>query len=189
MRRLVVPVAVSLLALALVALLIKGVLLTSDDTSLDQAVARGERPAAPDADTSLPLLDGSGERTIAQLGDGRYVVVNFFASWCEPCADEAPLLNELQRRLDQRGTGTIVGVSWNDSSEDSRAFLREHGVRFPVVRDVDGAVARAYGITGLPETFVIDPDGNVAALKRSQLTDEWLAAEVDPLLARPDGAR
>ncbi len=181
MRRLVVPVAVSVLALALVALLIKGVLLTSDDTSLDQAVARGERPAAPDANARLPLLDGSGERTIAQLGDGRWVVVNFFASWCEPCADEAPLLNELQKRLG--GKGTIVGVSWNDSSEDSREFLREHGVRFPVVRDVDGAVARAYGITGLPETFVIDPDGDVAALKRSQLTDEWIAAEVDPLLA------
>ena len=187
MRRLVVPVAVSVLALALVALLIKGVLLTSDDTSLDQAVARGERPAAPDADTSLPLLDGSGARTIAQLGDGRYVVVNFFASWCEPCADEAPLLNELQRRLGDRGT--IVGVSWNDSSEDARGFLREHGVRFPVVRDVDGTVARAYGITGLPETFVIDPDGNVAALKRSQLTGEWLAAEVDPLLEGADRAR
>ena len=55
-------------------------------------------------------------------------------------------------------------------------------MRFPVVRDVDGAVARAYGITGLPETFVIDPEGRVTALKRSQLTKEWLAAELDPLL-------
>ncbi len=181
MRRTVATLAVSVLALALVGLLVYGVLQTSDDTSLDQAVARGERPAAPDADARLPLLDGSGERTLAQLGDGGWVVVNVFASWCEPCAAEAPLLNDLQRRL--AGRGTIVGVSWNDSTEDSRAFLREHGVRFPVVRDVDGAFARAYGITGLPETFVVDADGRVVALKRSQLTDDWVAAEIDPLIA------
>ena len=92
------------------------------------------------------------------------------------------MLNALQRRL--AGRGTIVGVSWNDSSEDSREFVREHGVRFPVVRDVDGDFASAYGITGLPETFVIDPQGRVVALKRSQLTREWIAAEVDPLIER-----
>ncbi len=187
MRRIAAPIAVSVLALALVALLVMGVLLTSDDTSLDLAVARGVRPAAPDAGARLPLLDGDGARPIAELGDGGWVVVNFFASWCGPCAEEAPLLNELHRRL--AGRGTIVGISWNDSTEDSRAFLREHAARFPVVRDVDGEIARAYGITGLPETFVVDPDGRVATLKRSQLTDDWIAAEVDPLIEAAERAQ
>ena len=187
MRRLAAPIAVAVLALALVALLVFGVLQTSDDTSLDQAVARGERPTAPETDVRLPLLDGGGARTLAQLGDGGWVVVNFFASWCGPCEDEAPLLNELQRRL--AGRGTIVGVSWNDSTDDARAFVRRHGVRFPVVRDVDDELGRAYGLAALPETFVIDPEGRVAALRRSQLTGEWIAAEVDPLIARAKAAQ
>lgn len=187
MRRIAATSAVAVLALALVALLVFGVLQTTDDTSLDQAVARGERPAAHDA--RLPLLDGSGSRALADYRTGTgtaggWVVVNFFASWCDPCEAEAPLLNELQRRL--AGRGTIVGVSWNDSTEDSRAFVRDHGVRFPVVRDVDGDFARAYGITGLPETFVVDPDGRVVTLKRSQLTSEWIESELDPLI---EGAR
>jgi cytochrome c biogenesis protein CcmG/thiol:disulfide interchange protein DsbE len=185
-RRTVATLAASVLAIALVALLVFGVLQTSDDTSLDQAVARGERPVAPELDVALPLLDGDGARTIAQLGDGGWIVVNFFASWCGPCEDEAPLLNELQRRLG--GRGTIVGVSWNDSTDDARAFVRKHGVRFPVVRDVNDDVGRAYGLAALPETFVVDPEGRVVALKRSQLTDEWVAAELDPLIGRTQEA-
>jgi cytochrome c biogenesis protein CcmG/thiol:disulfide interchange protein DsbE len=178
MRRTVTTLAVSVLALLLVGLLVFGVLQTGDDTSIDQAVARGERPAAHDA--SLPLLDGGGGRRLADFrGDG-YVVVNFFASWCDPCREEAPLLNRLQRRL--AGHGTIVGVAWNDATEDSRAFVREHGVRYPVVRDVDGAFAKAYGVKGMPETFVVDPQGRIVALQRSQLTPEWIAQTVDPLL-------
>ena len=101
---------------------------TADDSSIDQAVARGEHPASRTT-PSLPLLDGGGARTLADYrGDG-YVVVNFFASWCEPCAEEAPLLNRLQRRL--AGRGTVVGVAWNDASEDARGFVREHGVDYP----------------------------------------------------------
>lgn len=181
MRRTVTTVAVSTLALALVALLIFGVLQTGDDTSIDQAVARGETPQAHDA--SLPRLDGDGSTTLAALGGGdRYVVVNFFASWCAPCTEEAPLLNRLQRRL--AGHGTIVGVAWNDAVEDSQEFVREHRIDFPVVRDVDGSLAKDYGVKGMPETFVIDPQGRIVALQRSQLTPEWIAGRLDPLLAQ-----
>jgi cytochrome c biogenesis protein CcmG/thiol:disulfide interchange protein DsbE len=178
MRRVLTPLAVSVLAILLVALLVKGVLLTSDDSSIDQAVARGERPVAHDQ--TLPRLDGAGSAHLADLGNG-YVIVNFFASWCDPCTEEAPLLNRLQERL--AGRGTIVGVAWNDAVEDSQAFVREHGVRFPVLRDVDGSFAKAYGVKGLPETFVIDPRGRIVALQRSQVSSEWIAATVDPLLA------
>jgi cytochrome c biogenesis protein CcmG, thiol:disulfide interchange protein DsbE len=179
MRRTVTTVSVAVLALLLVGLLVFGVLQTGDDSSIDQAVARGEHPIAHDA--SLPLLDGAGRRTLAEYrGDG-YVIVNFFASWCEPCSEEAPLLNRLQRRL--AGRGTIVGVAWNDATADSRNFVRNHDIAYPIMRDVDGAFAKAYGVKGMPETFVLDPHGRIVALQRSQLTPEWIAATFDPLLA------
>jgi cytochrome c biogenesis protein CcmG/thiol:disulfide interchange protein DsbE len=179
MRRTVTTLAVSAIALLLVGLLVFGVLQTGDDSSIDQAVARGEHPIAHDA--SLPLLDGAGSRTLADYrGDG-YVIVNFFASWCEPCSEEAPLLNRLQRRL--AGHGTIVGVAWNDATGDTRDFVRGHAVAYPVVRDVDGAFAKAYGVKGMPETFVLDRRGHIVALQRSQLTSEWIATTLDPLIA------
>src|SRR6478672_2119217 len=151
MRRAVTTLAVSVVALLLVGLLVFGVLQTGDDSSLDQAVARGERPLAHDA--ALPLLDGGGSRQLTDYR-GQWVVVNFFASWCDPCAVEAPLLNALQRRL--AGRGTIVGIAWNDASSDTRDFVREHGVRYPIVRDVDRTFGDAYDVKGVPETFVLD---------------------------------
>jgi cytochrome c biogenesis protein CcmG, thiol:disulfide interchange protein DsbE len=179
MRRTVTTLAVSVLALLLVGLLVFGVLQTGDDSSLEQALARGEHPVAHDA--PLPALDGGVARTLANYrGDG-YVVVNFFASWCDPCSEEAPLLNRLQRRL--AGHGTIVGVAWNDATEDTRRFVRAHHVAYPVVRDVEGEFAEAYGVKGMPETFVIDPKGRVVALQRSQLLPDWIASRIDPLIA------
>jgi cytochrome c biogenesis protein CcmG, thiol:disulfide interchange protein DsbE len=182
MRRLVTTLAASVLALMLVGLLVFGVLQTGDDSSIDQALARGERPPAHDA--SLPRLDGEGDVTLADYRGG-YLVVNFFASWCRPCEEEAPLLNRLQRTL--AGHGTVVGVAWNDLSDDTRGFVREHGIAYPILRDVDGAFAKAYGVTGMPETFVIDPRGRIVALRRTEITSSWIAATIDPLIA--PGAR
>jgi cytochrome c biogenesis protein CcmG/thiol:disulfide interchange protein DsbE len=179
MRRTVTTVAISVLALLLVGLLVFGVLQTGDDSSLDQALARGEHPVAHDA--ALPQLDGGHKRTLAQYRRDGYVVVNFFASWCGPCADEAPLLNALQRRLS--GHGTIVGVAWNDVTEDTRGFVREHHVEYPVVRDVDRTFGDAYDVKGVPETFVLDPRGRVVALSRSPLSQDWIATTIDPLIA------
>jgi cytochrome c biogenesis protein CcmG/thiol:disulfide interchange protein DsbE len=180
MRRTATTLAASVLALLLVGLLVFGVLQTGDDSSLDQAVARGERPLAHDA--ALPLLDGDGTRRLADFRTGGgYVVVNFFASWCGPCAEEAPLLNALQRRL--VGRGTVVGIAWNDASDDAQAFVREHRVRYPILRDVDRRFADAYDVTAVPETFVLDGRGRIVALSRSQLTASWVETALGPLLA------
>ncbi|HEX4806375.1 MAG TPA: TlpA disulfide reductase family protein [Conexibacter sp.] len=180
MRRTVTTLVASVLALLLVGLLVFGVLQTGDDSSIDQALARGQHPRAHDA--ALPLLAGGGTRTLAGYRRDGYVVVNFFASWCQPCADEAPTLARVQRRL--AGRGTVVGVAWNDATEDTARFVRTHAIRYPVLRDVDGSFASAYGVKAMPETFVVDPRGRIVALDRGELTQRWIAAAIDPLVAR-----
>jgi cytochrome c biogenesis protein CcmG/thiol:disulfide interchange protein DsbE len=180
LRRTVTTIAAFALALLLVGLLVFGVLQTGDDSSIDQALARGEHPVAHDA--SLPQLDGGGARTLAGYRRDGYVVLNFFASWCDPCEEEAPTLNRLQRAL--AGRGTVVGVAWNDLTDETRAFVHRFDLRYPVLRDIDGSFAKAYGIQGMPETFVIDPRGRIVALQRTVIDARWIAATIDPLLAR-----
>lgn len=180
MRRIVTTLAAFAVALLLVGLLVFGVLQTSGGSTIDEAVARGQHPVAHDA--RLPLLDGGGRRTLADYRQHGYVVLNFFASWCAPCAVEAPQLNRVQRQL--AGRGMVVGVAWNDASEDTTRFVREHAIDYPVLRDVDGSFAGAYGVKAMPETFVIDPRGRIVALDRGEVTQRWVATTLDPLIAR-----
>jgi cytochrome c biogenesis protein CcmG/thiol:disulfide interchange protein DsbE len=166
MRRLTAPVAAGLAALALVALLAYGVLGAGDDTSLDEAVRRGERPAAPTL--ALPVLGGGATRSLAELR-GQVVVLNFWASWCDPCREEADVLERAHDRLQSREVGSVLGVTFRDASPASRRFVRDEGLTYPSVRDVDGELAEEFGTRSLPETFVIDREGRVAAVARGQL--------------------
>ena len=168
MRRTYVPLVV-LVSAALVALLIYGVVGGSESTTLDDAVKARERPPAPTR--ALPALDG-GEGSIEDWR-GKPVIVNFWASWCDPCKAEAPLLERAHSRLKARG-GTVLGVTVSDASEDSRAFMRENDLSFPSLRDVDGELAEDFETNGVPESFVVDRDGRVVAISRGQVTKRFV---------------
>lgn len=182
MRRFLLPASISLAAAALLALLAFAVAGQGNDTSIDAQLARGVRPAAPAAGAPLPGLGSSRTLTLSDLR-GKVVVVNLFASWCQPCLAEAPILERTQRLLAGHD-GTVVGVTYRDTTGDAEQFVRQHHIGYPVVRDVSGSFARAFGANGIPETFVIDRDGRVAAVRRYQLAGAWL----DQTLSRVMGS-
>src|SRR5208282_561077 len=95
------------------------------------------------------------------------------ASWCGPCAREAPALERFAQS--QAGRGRIVAVDWNDELSEARAFVRHYRWTFPTLRDAEGSVGSAYGLTGLPTTFVIDTHGRIAGTLRGPQTESALA--------------
>jgi cytochrome c biogenesis protein CcmG, thiol:disulfide interchange protein DsbE len=183
MRRLLapVPLAVICVAGALVALLAYGLASKDPDSDIEQALARGERKPAPAL--ALPRLDGGGRATLAGYR-GRVVVLNFWASWCEPCRRESPLLERWHRRISRRG-GTVLGVDALDVTSDARRFVRDFRLTYPMLRDREGDSAADYGLTGYPESVVIDRRGRIAAVRRGPVDDTWLRKHLPRLLEEP----
>jgi len=102
----------------------------------------------------LALLDGSGVLTDEDLR-GKPVVINFWASWCIPCREEAPLLEETRRRYRDEGV-MFLGVNIKDAKSDAKRFVDEFGITYPTVRDIDQSLTKDFGVKGLPETFFVD---------------------------------
>jgi cytochrome c biogenesis protein CcmG/thiol:disulfide interchange protein DsbE len=109
---------------------------------------------------SLARLSGDGDLSLRSLR-GKTVVLNFFASWCNPCKHEAPVLEQLWK--EDRAHGLVVlGVDANDARGDARRFVRAHDVTYPVVFDQNGRVAsNRYAVSNLPVTYVLNPNGRV----------------------------
>jgi cytochrome c biogenesis protein CcmG/thiol:disulfide interchange protein DsbE len=183
MRRFLLPGSVVVAAVALLALLAFGVAAQNTSSSIDAQVARGERPPAPDATLALPILAKTGTESLADLR-GKVVVLNVFASWCDPCKSEAPLLEQTQRQIAPHDA-TVLGITYLDNSSDSETFVHAEHITYPVLRDVSGNFVRAFGTTGVPETFVIDRRGRIAAVRRYQLAGRWLDQTVARVIADP----
>jgi peroxiredoxin len=109
---------------------------------------------------SLQRLSGDGNLSLKSLR-GKAVVLNFFASWCDPCKREAPVLEQLWQRDRTQGL-VVLGIDANDSRGDARKFLRVHDVTYPVVFDHNGRVAsNSYAVANLPVTYVLNPQGRI----------------------------
>src|SRR3712207_2258313 len=111
----------------------------------------------------------------------RSVVLNVWASWCDPCVDELPLLQKTQQRISAQG-GTLLGVNAKDFTDEALAMERRFGLTFPSLRDRDGTFVREYGSVAYPETFVIDRQGRIAAKRRGPVDQAWLDATLPPVL-------
>ena len=182
-----------LAAVAFVALLAYGLTTKSADRTIDDALSRGEA-VAPPGFTLAPLAGGrpSGQagsvwRRAARDGDvaldelrGAPVVLNFWASWCDPCRAEAVVLERGWR--DSGGSEVLfLGLDAQDASEDARDFIAQFGLTFPHVRDPSNGTSREWGVTGLPETYFLAADGRVVGhvigtVSAEQLRDGVAAA-------------
>jgi cytochrome c biogenesis protein CcmG/thiol:disulfide interchange protein DsbE len=132
-------------------------------------------------DRELPVLGGKGTEAIADYR-GRWVLVNLWASWCTPCRKEAPELERFFHRFRDRGL-TVLGIDVQDNSDDALGFLRSYGITYPQLRSVGDERSAAFGSTGVPENFLVDPRGRLALIWRGPVDRRFLEERVVPLLA------
>ena len=108
---------------------------------------------------TLPRLDTGGELSLASL-KGKAVVLNFWASWCQPCKAEAHLFESAWQRWRSRDV-VVVGIDSQDFATDARRFARHFGMTYPLVRDGPAKLKDRYGVTGFPETFFVNRRGRI----------------------------
>lgn len=162
--------ALALLTVASLLGLLVWKLATDQGSGIQAAVKRGEAPAAPPF--TLPELGGDGELSLESYR-GSAVVLNFWASWCGPCRDEAPLL-EAAWQEHRDGGVVVLGVDARDLVSDGRAFVREFGITYPNAYDGPGRTYDSYGLTGFPETYFVDRSGRVVHVVSGPLTEDTL---------------
>ncbi len=169
--RIYVTVLVVVGVLALTALMALGLANRSPVTGRS-GVTRIDKPAPP---LSMPLYSGGGI-TAADYA-GKPVVVNFWASWCGPCRQEAPIFERLSQEYGERGV-LFIGVNIQDSEADAEAYLSEYDITYPNGIDEDGRISVDYGVIGIPVTFFINRDGVVqrrwAGVMRETQLREWI---------------
>ena len=134
----------------------------------------------PVPDRELPALRGQGEGSIGEHR-GQWVLVNLWASWCIPCREEAPVLERFQRRHRDRDT-TVVGINVQDNRDDALAFLDSYPSSYPQLRSVGDERSAAFGSSGVPESFLVDPQGRLALIWRRPFDDQLLREQVEPLI-------
>ena len=170
---------VSIVLAVLVALLV-AVLATRDSSTerTTQSPLLGEVAPPTEGDT----IDG-GHFSVADQR-GRWVVLNFFASWCVPCREEHPELVAFDAAHRAEGDAVLVSATFDETAEEARKFFEENGGTWPVIDDPENSIGVAYGVAQVPETFVIAPNGTVV----QRFAGEVTRAALDDLIASYEDA-
>ena len=133
---------------------------------------------------TLPLLSNDEQVSLSSYR-GKAVVLNFWASWCGPCKDEAPLLESAWNRYKDKGV-VVIGVDAQDFDVDAQRFVDRAGITYPIVRDKHGSMLGRYGVTGFPETWFIDAHGKIVGEHiAGPLTEEDLERNIKIALGEP----
>ncbi len=172
LRRAAIPLAVVGLLIGL------GVAVTV--RPLDPNARSSPLQGRPAPGFALERLDG-GRLQLSDLSCKRRVVLNFWASWCVPCRDEAPLLRDAQIKYAKRGV-VFVGIIFNDKPQKARDFVAEFGLTYANLIDPSGRSAVEYGVTGLPETYFIGANGIVISKKIGPVDEVDLERRIQELL-------
>lgn len=160
-----------LVAVAIVALLVFG--LVSKGNS---RLAVGETAPSPE----LPKLEEPGSGSLKEYR-GQWVLVNFWASWCIPCRDEAPALEQFQKEHGSKNF-TILGIDTQDLSDDGTKFADQYELSYPQLHDGNGDTGHEFGTTGVPENYLVKPNGKLAWAVAGPVDAKILNEQVSPLL-------
>lgn len=133
---------------------------------------------APDA--AIDPLGGGSEVSLSDHR-GEWVLLNFWASWCDPCRDEAPAIEEFARR--NRDDVVVIGMDSKENSVDAQEFADEYDLSYELLHDGEGEMMDNYNVKGLPESFLIDPEGRIALIYRGPVNEEILQRDFLPLIA------
>lgn len=183
-RRIVLFSAISFLNVALLALLWSQLLTPAQNQSSGVSTGPVNSPLVgkPAPDFTLPALSESAAPPLRLAAfKGKFLVINFWASWCDPCKQEAPILAAKWEQVKSQGF-QFLGIDFQDSRANGLAFLRTYAVLYPSVIDDTGATAISYGVTGVPETFFIDRRGIVIRKVIGQLTMQTLQENLNLLM-------
>jgi peroxiredoxin len=112
---------------------------------------------------NFTLVDGDGNSVSLADLKGQVVMINFWASWCGPCREEMPLLEQIHRRYEPLGF-TLLGVNVEENSSDAVNWLKDRPVSFPILFDPDNGVSKLYDVVAMPSTVIVDREGNVRFL-------------------------
>lgn len=177
-RRRLLILALVVLALAALGGLLGWAVANNAPSTAGSGARRVGRPAP---DFTITTFDGVRFRLSEQRG--KVVVINFWASWCIPCREEAPFLESAWRQYKDKGV-VFVGVDIQDTESAARAYIKEFDITYPNGPDVSGEITIDYGVSGIPVTFFVDKEGRVAGRWVGAVGARLLAGSINDLLQR-----
>ncbi|HYX48248.1 MAG TPA: TlpA disulfide reductase family protein [Ktedonobacteraceae bacterium] len=178
-RRIIIFCVISLLNVGLLVLILTQLLTPATHSVVDPLVGH----SAPNF--TLVLLHPDAGKSSLSLSNfkGKPIVLNFWASWCQPCKEELPLLENTWKQMQsQKKNIVFLGIDFQESNSDASNFLEQQGVTYLAGLDTDGSIASKYGVTSLPQTIFIDHDGTVTSREPQELTGQELSSNLQLIL-------